>query len=256
MKDLLDGVLCVSEPLLEKAERIWPELKNGRMGLLPYPVELPAGFERPPRKSGMPFTFGCCGRIQLERKRVDRIPEVLDRMEFLGDGYDAPELQRKLSIKHEVSFHGHKTGSEYWRILSGWDAILFPSESEGMPMALLDAMGVGVLPVYPNLHDGGEGHVRGIDERLIYPEGNMAAAAAQLLRVRNMGGGDLVRMREACQKIIAPHIGSNYFKVFSEFSKGIHQRDRISRSEFKKKPKNLIDWCSLGIVKRLRPLAV
>jgi glycosyltransferase involved in cell wall biosynthesis len=265
VKGLLDGVLCISQPLLEKAERIWPELKGGRMQLLPYPVELPKGFERPPRKTGKPFTFGYCGRIQLEKKRVDRIPEVLDRlaaegqtfrMELLGDGYDAPELQRQLSIKHEASFHGQKKGEEFWRILAGWDAILFPGDAGGMPLSLLDAIAVGVIPVYPNLKDGGEAYVRRLDDRLLYPEGDMAAAAAQLVRVRNMGGQELVRLRKNCKEISAPHIGSNYFKVFSDFSKRINSMERISQAEFGRKPRNLVDWCPLGVMNKLRPLAV
>ena len=125
-----------------------------------------------------------------------------------------------------------------------------------MPLSLLDAISVGVIPVYPRLKDGGEACVRRLDERLIYPEGDMAAAAAQLVRIRNMDGPELVRLRRTCQEITAPHIGSNYFKVFSEFSKRIHSMERISQDEFGRKPRNLIDWCPLGVIKKLRPLAV
>lgn len=266
VRGLLDGVLCVSNPLQAKAEKAWPELKDeGRIVPLPYPVDLPKGFERPPREGSRPFTIGYNGRIQLEEQRVDRIPEILDRlaaqaqtfrMEFVGDGYDAPELERQLSIKHESAFHGDLSGPGYWKTIAGWDAIIFTSEVEGLPLTLLDAMSLGVIPIYPRLGDGGEDYVRQIDERLIYPEGDTHAAAAQLMRVRNMAGSDLVKLRQRSTELIKPHLGNNYFRVFSDFAARIHSLDRISRHSFGKKPKGLADWCPLGILNKLRPMAI
>ena len=266
VQGLLDGVLCVSNPLLQKAAAAWPDLKEeGRISSLPYPVDLPKGFERPPREGSRPFTIGYNGPIQLEDSRVDRVPDILDRMaaqaqsfrmEFIGEGYDAPEMERQLSIKHEAAFHGPLSGQPYWKTLAGWDAVIFTSETPGLPLTLLDAMSLGVIPIYPRLGDGAEDYVRRIDERLAYPEGDLVAASEQLMRVSKLGGADLVNLRKQCTDLVKPHLQNNYFRVFSEFATRIHNLKRISRSKFGKKPKGLADWCPLGILNKLRPMAI
>lgn len=265
LRGLLDGVLCVTHEMEDAAARIWPDLDESRIEFLPYPVDQPHGFQPPARDPDRPFTVGYCGRIQLEQKRVDRIPEILERtaahghsfrMEFIGEGYDAPELERQLMLKHEAQFHGNKTGAEYWQILSNLDAILYTSEFEGLPGTLLDAMSVGVIPVYPSIGGGGEEYVRRIDEQLVYPDGDTAAAADQLMRLRSLVGPGRLKLRNAATEAAAPHLGGNYFSIFSEFVKKIHGMERVSRDSFGKKPRALADWCPFAVMNRLNPMAV
>ena len=265
LSGLLDGVLCVTHEMEDTAARIWPGLAESRIGFLPYPVDQPKGFQIPTRDSDRPFTVGYCGRIQLEQKRVDRIPEILERtaanghsfrMEFIGEGYDAPELERQLMLKHEARFHGNKQGAEYWQILSNWDAVVYTSEFEGLPGTLLDALSVGVIPVYPGIGGGGQEYARRVDPGLVYPDGDTSAAADQLMRLQSTVGPAKAALRNQAMELAAPHLGGNYFNIFSEFVRRIHGMERMSRDTFGRKPRALADWCPFAVMNRISPMAV
>ena len=65
---------------------------------------------------------------------------------FLGDGETQSRITQLVKEKHledNVSFEGVKAVSEY---LVNADIFILPSKYEGMPMSLIEAMGVG-LPI-------------------------------------------------------------------------------------------------------------
>ena len=95
-KGLLDGVLCVSNKLVEIVNESLPELtKDNRIQLIHYPID-----EAPSMPNRMPLVrrpviIGWIGRLQEEQKRVKRLPSLLKafedaqidyRSELLGDG--------------------------------------------------------------------------------------------------------------------------------------------------------------------------
>lgn len=86
----------------------------------------------------------------MARKGVDLFPEVMRR---LGDGYELlciggqPEGASRSALAGNVRLLGRITDrSELVRHLQGADAFLFPSRSEGLSLALVEAQACG-LPV-------------------------------------------------------------------------------------------------------------
>lgn len=85
------------------------------------------------------------------------IPEVLQHhpqviFAIVGDGPLLPDLKRQadeLGIASAVRFLG--TRGDVYRLLEAADVFVLPSISEGMPMALLEAMGMGAAVVASNL---------------------------------------------------------------------------------------------------------
>lgn len=70
---------------------------------------------------------------------------ALARMRIVGDGVDRPrleELTRKLDLSQNVTFLGRR--SDVREILPAADLLFMPSLTEGMPLALLEAMSAGV----------------------------------------------------------------------------------------------------------------
>jgi len=62
---------------------------------------------------------------------------------FVGDGEDSQKLRclaADLGIQHRAHFVGEITPSEVWNLLRVATVFALPSLSEGMPMALLEAM--------------------------------------------------------------------------------------------------------------------
>ena len=165
-RGLLDGMLCVSNALVDLVTECLPELAEAnRIKIIPYPVD---GLPRCPRGSLLakrPVVIGWVGRMQDEQKRVERLPALLKafdeaqidyRFELLGDGpREETWLRQQLPSERSV-FRGRQTGDDYYSVLSGWDFITSVSDYEGLPISMLEAFSAGVLPLCPAIGCGGD----------------------------------------------------------------------------------------------------
>ncbi|MGF1504581.1 MAG: glycosyltransferase [Chloroflexi bacterium] len=71
------------------------------------------------------------------------------RLDVVGDGTYLPELRRlaaEAGVSAEVHFHGRVGHATVLELLAGADLFVYPSESEGFPKAVLEALASG-LPV-------------------------------------------------------------------------------------------------------------
>ena len=237
---LLDGVLCVSQPLKELVHRYLPDLEASRVAILPLPISrcLVQVQRRP--LPGRPLVIGVSGRLVKEQKRIDRLPKlvsVLDqkrvnyRLELLGDGPDQIWLERQFAGHAKVVFHGRKSGDEYWKIVASWDAILFTSDFEGLPLALLEAMSAGVLPVYPRIESGADSYVRGVNPEFLYELDDCNRVAAILSEIRSSDEPRLEFWREACRRAAEPHAGDAYDRVYADFVRKMREAPKISAAQ-------------------------
>ncbi len=144
-RGLLDGVLCVSNALVDLVSGCLPDLaKANRVQLIPYPIDgLAAMPERPPLAKRT-VVIGWVGRMQTEQKRVERLPALVKalesagidfRFELLGDGPRQPWLEQQLPSGRTI-FHGRKSGDDYASVLRGWDFITSVSDYEGLPISM------------------------------------------------------------------------------------------------------------------------
>ncbi|MHB8121127.1 MAG: glycosyltransferase family 4 protein [Desulfuromonadaceae bacterium] len=97
--------------------------------------------------------LGYSGRLSREKGIADLISAMKMLIEsglslklvLLGDGAQRAELEELAAgsgVKEHVCFAGFQTDVESW--LTAMDIFVFPSHSEGTPMALLEAMAAGV----------------------------------------------------------------------------------------------------------------
>ncbi len=117
--------------------------------------ELPAGL-RPDFSAGDELVFGFCGRMDNYYKGLDVLFEgfrkFLDsgrrgRIELIGDGPDRGWLEdyaRELGIADKLVFHGARFGEEKFRLLARTQVFVLPSRSEGFPIGVLEAAGMGL----------------------------------------------------------------------------------------------------------------
>lgn len=237
----VDGILCVSEPLQKLVRSYIPQFPTERVGLLPYPISPPSlNSDKKPIK-GRPLVIGFCSRVQFEQKRVDRLPELcrlLDktgvdyRLEILGDGSEMSWLRDQVSGNSKVIFHGRQSGERYWQILNSWDAILFVSDYEGLPIAMLEALSLGVIPIYPDINSGGDLYARRIAAQLVYPAGDLSGAVREISSLAGATESEIAQLRARCRDAAAPHVGSGYMETFSKFAAFVLESPRISTSNF------------------------
>jgi glycosyltransferase involved in cell wall biosynthesis len=265
VRPLVDGALCVSRPLVDAARRAWPEMADERIAFLPCPVDPPAALLPRPPLEGRPLVIGYCGRLSRVQKRVDRLPELVSRLrgadpdfrlELLGDGRDEAWLRRRLGSEPRVVFRGRLGGEAYWRTLNGWDAIVFTSDYEGLPLALLEAMGVGAVPVYPRIGCGGADCAGRVAPELLYEPGDMAACAAAVRRLARLPAAELDAARGRSVREVAPHLGDAYFRTFSEFVRRIAALPRISAPPSTARRFRPADRLPLGVLRRFHHRAL
>ncbi len=261
----LDGMLCVSEPLLKLARRELPELVDERLEWLPYPVP---GEEYAPLQAALaarPLVLGFAGRLATVQKRVDRFPELLRRLgdagvkfrfEFLGTGPEEDWLRAQFPSGSPVVFHGMQTGEAYQSILRQWDVIAYVSDYEGLPITLLEALSHGVIPLYPRIDSGGDHYAATVFERLLYPPGDLGAAVSGLQALARLETAAISDLRQRCLELARPHRGDCYLGTFERFVRRIGSLPQISAAASLPRRARLTDWIPFGLLKRVAPRAL
>ena len=152
---------------------------------------LPYGMPNPPRRR----TQGCgqlrllfAGRLEHRQKGVLDLPSI-DRMleeravdaqwTIVGSGPDEETL-RQAWTSSRVRFLGAKTHEEVFDIASEHDVFVLPTRWEGVPVALLEAMSVGLVPVVSRVESGVAEILTDGVTGLMPPVGNVGAFADAL----------------------------------------------------------------------------
>ncbi len=255
----LDGVICVSEETQEIARRTLPSLALERARRLPSPVSsCPVQISRL-AFGGRPLILGYCGRLTRTHKRVERLPELcraLDqtnvdyRFEILGDGSERNWLERAFKNNPRIEFHGRKSGHDYWRVLSRWDAIVFVSDTEGLPLSLLEALSVGVIPIYPQIGSGGDVYVKQVALELLYQPGDLSHASQVIDRLSQLPSGQMEAWRNRGRTAVAPHLNDAYLAQFSAFLRFLLEAPRVSQDCFPRRPP-LLDHLPFAMLGRI-----
>lgn len=178
----LDGFLTVNPATTECIQKLLQKTHpQQNIQTIPLPITPPTKMPQVEKED----IIGLVGRINYEQKRYDRLPEfarLLEqvqpdmRIEVLGDGPQKQELIQLTKANRQVRFLPWTEENDYWKTLAKWKYVLFLSDYEGLPIALLEAIHTGCVPIYPDLH---QGHQQELDLRL-YPRGNMQKAVQHI----------------------------------------------------------------------------
>ncbi|MEO7673048.1 MAG: glycosyltransferase family 4 protein [Pyrinomonadaceae bacterium] len=194
-----DLIVVLSE--VEK-ESLLKYLPNVQIRVLPnaIPIDAIPEFER--LQNGRTIIF--LGRLH-ESKGLREIVQICKRL--LEQGADfrftcygtGPEQEKFTSdmtavLGDKFHFGGVVTGAEKWRALRNADIFLLPSRYEGLPIALLEAMAAGCVPVISATGSVSTVVDDGVNGFLIEPDAisDIAEKVSHLLTDH----GDLKRMSE------------------------------------------------------------
>ncbi len=184
----------------------WRKLVICRLG-----VDLPPAPERPLRAAGAAFRLLCVGGMatprafQLLVSALAAAQEPAISLTLVGDGPDRPSLERlarDLGVASRVHFTGWKTQDELRAIYAEAGAFVFSSFAEGIPVALMEAMAMGLPCVAPWIAGIPELIRDGVDGVLTAPgdERGMTEAMLRLYRdpelCRAMGEAARARVAE------------------------------------------------------------
>jgi glycosyltransferase involved in cell wall biosynthesis len=256
----VDGIMCVNDQLAAQARRALPHFDPARITVLPYPISAPNQTIANQRAlSGHPIVLGYVGRLIKEQKRVDRLPrlcQMLDqhkigyRFEILGEGEARQWLEKHFRGNSKIVFHGRRGGDDYWQILAAWDAVVYVSDYEGLPISLLEALSLGVLPIYPRIKSGGDSYTERVRPDLLYPPEDFDYIANLLRALQQSPDAAIESLRNACRELAKPHLGDFYERNFSAFIRKIIEWPRISASSPPSRPLFLSDHIPFGALRR------
>ena len=258
-RSLLDGVLCVSNALVERVSSCLPDLaKENRIELIPYPIDSLAAMPVHPPLAKRTVVIGWIGRIQSEQKHVERLPSLAKalgsagidfRLELLGDGPKQTWLEQHLPNNRTV-FHGRKSGDDYRAVLSGWDFVTSVSDYEGLPISMLEAFSAGVLPLCPAIGSGGDEYAAKLGDEFVWKAFDFGQAAAKLKTILAKPESALGQARIDARALTRYHCEAEYFRVFDEFLQRIDNEPRVSAARLAKRPFYFSDQLPFGLITR------
>jgi glycosyltransferase involved in cell wall biosynthesis len=160
-----NAIATVSRSVGEKVRQLDPSLA-ARVVTIPNGVSVPA--ELPPRRSeaGAPLRIVHAGRLVEHQKRVLDLPRIAEallerhtpvELTIIGGGADAERLRhesRRLVERGAIRFLDTLPHERVLEVFERSDVFVLTSEFEGMPVALLEAMGRGCIPVTTQVASG------------------------------------------------------------------------------------------------------
>lgn len=209
-------------------------VNKGRICMIPNGVdpERYDGAARRERGQTPELKLGFLGRIEHVAKGVLFVPDILLRIDRLGVEYRMriagkgaleKRLKRDLqknSLSDRVDFLGNLTPQQVPGFLADVDVLLFTSQSEGCPNALLEAMMAGCVPV--------TSHLAGITDYIIKegrtgflcPVGECETFAERVCEVaqnrRRLSRMSLAVARDARERFSQARMALDYASLFKK----------------------------------------
>jgi glycosyltransferase involved in cell wall biosynthesis len=103
------------------------------------------------------------GRLEHEQKGIFDLPLIDQQLReqhtavewtIVGGGPHEAELRARWQDPSHVRMRGVKSEAETLALFAEHDVFILPTRAEGFPVALLEAMGAGLVPVVSNLASG------------------------------------------------------------------------------------------------------
>lgn len=190
-----NAIVTVSKALAEKTVAIDPCFAP-RIVTIPIGVNVAAALPARSSDPGRPLEIVYHGLLVQRQKRILDLPLVMDalvrrgipaRLTVVGAG--AQETQLREASRHHMEagrmrLLGVLPNEKILGLLEQEDAFIMTSEFEGMPNALLEAMGRGCVPVVTDIRSGIPEVVRDGDSGYLLPVGDIDGFAERFARLQ------------------------------------------------------------------------
>lgn len=183
------------------------------------------------------FEFAYCGRLDQSHKGLDLLIDGFNeyrsdggngRLTIIGEGPDDDALRKRASSQGDaVEFTGALFGDEKLRRIAAADAFVHTSRHEGMPMAVLEAAGIGlplILSRATNLAECVEDSKAGL---IVDPNTPSQIARAMFLAEELHSVSQLEELGRNARNMIAE--GFSWDDVTKRIVRDIYHVDRGSR---------------------------
>jgi len=218
----LHAVAAVSEPIAEELRM--RGVAPGRVHVIPNGIPDPRVLHHSNTKT---FTLAIIGRLIPEKNIHLLLQSVATlrpawphlRVVIAGDGPYRLELERlagELNLTESVTFLGFV--SDVPRLLAQADAFVMPSQTEGMPISLLEAMAVGV-PIIASAVGSIPAVTRHLKEGLLIPPNDSRALVTAIELLLNDPAGAQSRAANAKARFLGHFTSEAMARAYSSLYK-------------------------------------
>jgi glycosyltransferase involved in cell wall biosynthesis len=173
------------------------------------------------------WVVGTVGRLSPEKNQallIDAMAPMLDQERHLMLVGDGPE-RRELEMHARTTMHPeliHFTGarSDVGAMMSAFDVFALTSNSEGLPLVLLEAMAVG-LPVLSTSVGGIPDLIEHGVTGFLVPPGDRIALVTQLVQLASLPQAALDVAAAARRRVLARHCTDQMAKNYEELYRRI-----------------------------------
>ena len=174
---------------------------------IPYGIPLP-GRVRTAARGPLRLIFA--GRLEHGQKGVLELPEIDARLRdrhvdarwtIIGGGPDGDRLRGRWPASDRVEYRGVLDNARTVDAFADHDVFVLPTRTEGLPVALVEAMGAGVVPVVSDISSGVPDIVTRDVDGLLPPVGDVGAFADAIARLA-ADGNLLQRMSAAARRTV------------------------------------------------------
>lgn len=171
---------------------------------LPYGVNIPDYKRLPGKNEVLNVVFAA--RLVKEKGVLD-LEEIINQVEasgarvnwtIMGNGPYKESIEALFAGRPNIRFTNPAGNEEVRQIMSQHDIFILPSYLDGLPVAMLEAMSVGLVPVIYQFNEGIT-KVLSPSEGIIVPSGNKNEFARSIIELYNNKSG-LEQMSANCRK--------------------------------------------------------
>ena len=157
--DVIDVFICYGRAMFDTLRRRLPD-RTDSIVHLPYGIPLPS---RTRLRTEGPLRLLFAGRLEHGQKGVFDLPQIDAALRdanvpvtwtLVGAGPDEALLRERWGVQPHVQWLGAQTTARVLEIAAEHDVFVLPTRAEGFPVALLEAMSVGLVPVVSDLRSG------------------------------------------------------------------------------------------------------
>jgi glycosyltransferase involved in cell wall biosynthesis len=207
-----NAVVAVSKAIAREVKALAPDLAD-RLHIIPYGIPLPTLREMSPRPAGAPLRLLYAGRLIRYQKRALDLPCILEslaargvavELTVAGSGPDEREFLNasvQFLVNGQMRFVGSLANHHVGTLLSRSDVFVLPSAFEGLPVALLEAVAHGVVPVAAHCRSGVDELIKHGENGFLVPVGDTEGFAE---RITQLAGSpeQRTRMSQAARRTI------------------------------------------------------
>ncbi len=225
----LDATVGVSQHACNVLRKS-PRLSDKPVYYQPYGIPTRSVHRSTRENTGFPIRIIYLGRLIREQKRVHLFPRIHEQLlssgrpftwRIVGDGPELNRLQQSLvagSPEQKVVFTGPVPYRRVPELLADSDVFLLPSEYEGLPLSLLEAMAYGAVPVVSDLASGIREAISA-DTGILVPPTDIDGYASAILRLESdrplLSKISAAAMRLARKRFSCEAMAERWLQMFS-----------------------------------------